>query len=131
MNLSGDTNNRVVSATLINSDDNESMVLTVSKNGYGKRSSYANYRQSNRAGKGVAALDVTSKTGEVLGAYRIDADNEILMMTEKGQIIRSEADDVRVTSRKTQGVRLVRLDDDTLVKVLTISDNSIGDDELE
>ncbi len=113
--------NEIVSATLLNKDDN-SMILTVSENGYGKRSKKDNYRKSKRGAKGVSALDVTKKTGKVVGAYRIDLESEILIMTEKGQIIRCDSDDIRVAGRKTQGVRLARLDDDKLMKAVPMND---------
>ncbi len=120
MNIS-DSDNKIVSATLIGEED-DSMILTVSENGYGKRSTKENYRRSKRGAKGVSALDVTKKTGKVVGAYRIDTDSEILIMTEKGQIIRCDADDIRIAGRKTQGVRLARLDNDKLMKAVPMND---------
>ncbi|USO00710.1 MAG: DNA gyrase subunit A [Alphaproteobacteria bacterium] len=123
----GDDHNQVVSATLINSGE-DSMILTVSKNGYGKRTNQSAYRTSNRAVKGFSALEVTQKTGKVLGAYKIQENNEILMMTEKGQVVRCESDNIRVAGRRTQGVRLARITDDQLFKIIVINDDEI---ELE
>ncbi|WP_187440002.1 DNA gyrase subunit A [Candidatus Cytomitobacter primus] len=128
MNLSGIEDNTIVSATLINEKDN-SMILTISENGYGKRSTESNYRRSKRGAKGVSALDVTKKTGKVMGAYRIDNDSEILMMTENGQIIRCNSDDIRVAGRKTQGVRLARLDDDKLFKAVAMNEVDTEEEE--
>ncbi|QEK37934.1 DNA gyrase subunit A [Candidatus Cytomitobacter indipagum] len=128
MNLSGDEDNQIVSATLISPED-KAMILTVSENGYGKRSEESNYRRSKRGAKGVSALDVTKKTGKVVGAYRIDSNSEILMMSENGQIIRCGSNEIRVASRKTQGVRLARLDNDKLVKVVAMNEIEIDDKE--
>lgn len=85
-------------------------VLTISVNGYGKKTSIDEYRQANRGGMGVSTMDVTKKTGKVLKVIEVRGDDQIMLLTSKSQLIRINTMDIRITSRATQGVMLVRLD---------------------
>jgi len=87
-------------------------VLVVSEKGYGKRSEVDEYRVTNRGGKGVKTINITDKTGNLI-AIKIVVDNDDLMIINKsGVTIRMDVHELRVMGRATQGVRLIRLDDD-------------------
>ncbi|HMB26075.1 MAG TPA: DNA gyrase C-terminal beta-propeller domain-containing protein, partial [Patescibacteria group bacterium] len=87
-------------------------VLTITENGFGKQSKLGNYKVQNRGGSGIRTLKVSSKTGQVIKGIIIDAkeekDNDILVISEKGQVIRIPFKGVNVLGRDTQGVRLMR-----------------------
>ena len=84
-------------------------VLCVSDHGYGKRSEPDLYRAQGRAGKGIRAMNLTEKTGTLTSLLMVKPDEDILLITDDGTIIRTPAEDVRQTSRSTQGVRLMRV----------------------
>ncbi|MFH0711890.1 MAG: DNA gyrase subunit A [archaeon] len=86
-------------------------VLTISRNGYGKRSEIEDYRLTGRAGKGVINMKVTAKTGEIVKSESvIDSDN-IIVTTKKGIVIRTPVKNIRIMGRATQGVRVIKLKD--------------------
>ncbi|MCB2204415.1 DNA gyrase subunit A [bacterium] len=84
-------------------------VLVVSENGYGKRSEVASYRLTKRGGKGVITMNVTSKTGPVISIKEVSDQDDIVIITEKGLVIRQHVRKIRVMGRNTQGVRLIHL----------------------
>ncbi len=93
-------------------DPTKESVLVVSEKGYGKRSEVDEYRITNRGGKGVKTINITDKTGNLI-AIKIVVDNDDLMIINKsGVTIRMDVDELRVMGRATQGVRLIRLDDE-------------------
>ena len=94
---------------------NDAYLLTVTENGRGKRTIIEKYRLINRGGKGVLNLKVTEKTGKVVGIKAVKNNDEVMCITEKGQIIRLNADNIPAIGRHTQGVRLVRLKEDDKV----------------
>lgn len=101
----------VIGMVCIN-DPVKETVLVVSEKGYGKRSDVEEYRITNRGGKGVKTINVTDKTGNLI-AIKVVADNDDLMIINKSGItIRMNVDELRVMGRATQGVRLIKLDDD-------------------
>ena len=85
-------------------------VLSVTSQGFGKRTLFKEYRLQSRGGKGIINIKVTSKNGEAVGLTAVSDKDEIILMTEKGMIVRSPIKDIRSTGRSTQGVRLMRLD---------------------
>jgi DNA gyrase subunit A len=85
-------------------------VLTVTGQGFGKRTSFKEYRLQSRGGKGIINIKVTGKNGEAVGLTTVSDKDEIILMTEKGMIVRCPIKDIRSTGRSTQGVRLMRLD---------------------
>ncbi|QEK39108.1 DNA gyrase subunit A [Candidatus Nesciobacter abundans] len=128
MNLSDTEKNKIVSADLIG-ESKDSLILTISEKGYGKRSSKSNYKISGRGAKGVSALNVTEKTGKVVGAYEVSDETEIIMMTKQGQVIRFNVENIRVSGRKTQGVILTKLQEsDAISDVVVVKD--IKDEEI-
>ncbi|MCX6292167.1 MAG: DNA gyrase subunit A [Bacteroidetes bacterium] len=101
----------VIGMVCVNDSTKES-VLVVSEKGYGKRSEVDEYRITNRGGKGVKTINITDKTGNLI-AIKIVVDNDDLMIINKsGVTIRMDVEELRVMGRATQGVRLIRLDDD-------------------
>lgn len=85
-------------------------VLTATDQGFGKRTAFKEYRLQSRGGKGIINIKVTGKNGEAVGMKTVSGKDEIMLMTEKGMIVRSPIKDIRATGRSTQGVRLMRLE---------------------
>ena len=84
-------------------------VLTITGQGFGKRTEFKEYRLQSRGGKGIINIKVTGKNGEAVGLKTVSDKDEIMLITEKGMIVRSPIKDIRVTGRSTQGVRLMKL----------------------
>jgi len=121
---------RVVSLEVLpeGKEKNKFSVLTVTKNGYGKRTEISDYRLTGRAGKGVINMKVTPKTGEVVTSRSVVGDDDIIVTTEKGIVIRTPVDKLRVMGRATQGVKIIRLHAGDTVGDLT---RVPGEDEVE
>ncbi|MDY5858958.1 MAG: DNA gyrase subunit A [Porphyromonas sp.] len=109
MTLDEDGQDEVVGMIAIREGD-ESTVLVVSENGYGKRSQYEDYRLTNRGTKGVKTLNVTEKTGKLVAFHAITDEHDLMIINKSGVAIRMHARDISVLSRATQGVRLINLD---------------------
>ncbi|MGE0628428.1 MAG: DNA gyrase subunit A [Hyphomicrobiaceae bacterium] len=106
----------------------EQFVLTVSEKGYGKRSSSYEYRISGRGGKGIAAMVVNERNGALVASFPVDDSDQIMLVTNGGQLIRTSVEEVRIAGRNTQGVRIFRTDEDEkVVSVERIPDEG-GDD---
>jgi DNA gyrase subunit A len=88
----------------------EQTVLTVTREGFGKRTSFKEYRLQSRGGKGIINIKVTGKNGEAVGMKAVSDKDEIMLITEKGMVVRSPIKGIRSTGRSTQGVKLMRLD---------------------
>jgi DNA gyrase subunit A len=82
-------------------------LLTVSENGYGKRSAMDDYRLQGRGGKGLITMKTTDKTGAVVGVVRVGDDDQVILITDRGKVIRIRMSEIRVIGRNTQGVRLI------------------------
>ena len=85
-------------------------VLTVTSQGFGKRTPFKEYRLQSRGGKGIINIKVTGKNGEAVGLKTVSDKDEIMLITVKGMIVRCPIKDIRTTGRSTQGVRLMRLE---------------------
>ncbi len=96
--------NEVVGMEIVRDD---STILTVTENGYGKRSSLEDYRSQGRGGKGIITIKTTEKNGRVIGMAQVSEDDEILLITGNGKILRIKAKGISVQGRNTQGVRLL------------------------
>src|SRR6476620_6712381 len=99
----------VVSLCAVSPDDSEKM-LSVSEQGYGKQTPISTYRLQSRGGKGVINMKTTDKTGKVVAVFPVDADSEIMIITQQAKLIRLEAGHIRKTGRSAQGVRLIKTD---------------------
>jgi DNA gyrase subunit A len=93
-------------------------MLTVTEKGFGKRSAVEEYRVQSRGGKGVITLEVTEKTGSVLGVAQVSEEDDVMLVTDGGKIIRMPVAEIRVSGRNTQGVRLIGMEEDEHVASL-------------
>ena len=101
------SNDEVIGMIAVN--DEESNVLVVSENGYGKRSSLEDYRITNRGGKGVKTINVTEKTGSLVAIKNVTDDDDLMIINKSGITIRMAVADLRVMGRATQGVKLINI----------------------
>ncbi len=88
----------------------EASLLIVTAGGFGKRSSFREYRKQSRGGKGVINIKVTSKNGEVVGLKSVAEQDEVMLITQKGMVVRCPVKDIRSVGRNSQGVRVIRLE---------------------
>jgi DNA gyrase subunit A len=103
-------------------------VLTITHNGYGKRTSVEDYRKTARGGKGVINLKISDKTGEVVTTVSINGNDNIIITTAKGMVIRTTLDNIRVMGRATQGVRIVKLQEgDTVTDLVKVHELALGE----
>jgi len=93
----------------------EQFVLTVSERGFGKRSSSYEYRTSGRGGKGIVAMVVNERNGDLVASFPVEERDQIMLVTDGGQLIRCPVDDVRIAGRNTQGVRIFKTEDEERV----------------
>ena len=115
-----DENDEVVGMICI--EDQESTVLVVAENGYGKRSAVEDYRITNRGGKGVKTINVTEKTGKLIALKNVTDQEDLMVINKSGITIRIGVDTLRVMGRATQGVKLIRLrDEDSIASVAKVS----------
>jgi len=113
-----------VAAGVIMTGNARSEVLTISAHGYGKRTSIEHYPLRNRGGSGVINMRVTPKTGQVIGAVMVSAEDELLLLTSANKIIRLSVSDISTVGRATQGVMLVRMEGDVAVTGFDLVDPS-------
>lgn len=119
---------KVVGAAVV---DPKATLLVVGDNGVGKRTSFEDYRSQTRGGKGIITMKTTDKTGLVAGAISVKDEDEIMLITEKGQMVRTKVKDIRESGRNTSGVYLVRLQKgDRLQGVARVVDTE-EDEQLE
>jgi len=111
-------------------DDENSNVLVVSENGYGKRSNVEDYRITNRGGKGVKTINVTEKTGNLVAIKNVSDTDDLMIINKSGLTIRMAVSDLRVMGRATQGVKLINIkDNDSIAAVARVMhDEEIDDD---
>ncbi len=111
---------------------NEQFILTVTCTGYGKRSSSYEYRVTGRGGSGIANMEMSPRNKEVVSSFPIENDNQIMMVTDGGKLIRMPVEDIRIAGRKTQGVILFRTaDKERVVSVTWLDADSEDEEELE
>jgi DNA gyrase subunit A len=98
--------------------DDDHDILVVTDLGFGKRTTVSEFRLQGRGGYGVALIKLTKKNGNVVGMHHVREDDQVLMVTERGILIRMNVEEIRRIGRATQGVRLIRLDEgDRVVSV--------------
>ncbi len=116
---------RVISLIIVT--DEESTVLTATANGYGKRSPISEYVVKGRGGIGVISIQTTERNGKVVGAVAVNEDDEIMLISNQGTLIRTPVSDVSVMGRNTQGVRLVSLGEEenlaSLERIVEVGEN--------
>jgi DNA gyrase subunit A len=105
-------------------------ILTVAEGGYGKRTAMDEYRLQSRGGKGVITMKTTDKTGRVIGVQLVTEEDQLMMITNIGKIIRLRIKDIRVIGRNTQGVRLIELEEgERVVSVARLAEKEEEDEE--
>ena len=103
----------------------EQVVLTVSVNGYGKRTSSFEYRTTGRGGKGIVAMSVNNRNGKLVASFPVEESDQIMLVTDKGQLIRCPVEDIRIAGRSTQGVIVFdTADDEHVVSVEHIGEEA-------
>ena len=102
----------------------EQVVLTVSINGFGKRTSSYEYRTTGRGGKGIVAMSVNNRNGKLVASFPVEESDQIMLVTDKGQLIRCPVEGIRIAGRSTQGVIVF----DTAEDEHVVSVEHIGDD---
>jgi DNA gyrase subunit A len=118
-----DKGDEVVSLEVLSTDT----ILTMTKNGYGKRTAVEDYRKTARAGKGVINVKVSQKTGDVVNTVSVNENDSIIVTTSKGMVIRTSLKNIRVMGRATQGVRIVKLHEgDTVTDLVKVQENGVG-----
>lgn len=115
---------KVISLIIV--ENKEGTILTVTENGYGKRTTVEDYPQKSRGGVGVISIQVSERNGAVVGAVAVENEDEIMLISDQGTLIRTPVGDISVFGRNTQGVRLVNLNEDEhlagLERIVDISD---------
>jgi len=118
---------RLVSCAVVVPDE---YLMVISENGFGKRSPISEYRQTKRGGLGVRTINMTERNGPVVTAFTVTDNHALMLITERGVVIRMKVDDLRPMGRSTQGVRLVRLDEsDRLVAAIPVEREPDDEDE--
>ena len=123
-------NDEIVDMVVIK-NTHEATVLAISENGYGKRSLVDDYREQSRGGKGVITLKVTPKTGNLIALKEVTDQDDLMIITERGKVIRMSCGGIRTMGRNTQGVRIMRLDSDGAIAAVTRVVNEDEDAEAE
>ena len=110
----------------------EEFILTLTEDGMGKRPSAYEYRTSNRGGQGVWNIDVTERSGKVVAGVPVNHSDQIMLVTDSGQLIRCMVDEIGITGRRTQGVWIFRVEDEeTVVSVSLIGDDMSGENDSD
>ncbi len=118
---------KVVSLIVAESDD---PILTATEKGYGKRTQLDEYRAQARGGSGVISIKTSERNGQVVGAIQVTDEDEMMLISDKGTLVRARASDVSIIGRNTQGVTLINIaDDESLVSVAKIAETEDDEDD--
>ena len=133
-------NDQIVSLSIIDNDKNlkksknnnselkakEKFILSITENGYGKKTSHMDYRVTNRGGKGIIGIINSPRNGNISSSFPVYEGDEILISTNKGRVIRVAVKEIRTAGRNTQGVRIIKLSgEETVVTADKIDDNLV------
>ena len=99
--------NQSVIALIMPNKDNE--ILTVSENGYGKRSKVEDFRKTKRGAKGVIAMQLSERNGKLISANQVSDKDQVILISDKGTLVRTKVSEISVIGRNTQGVRVIKL----------------------
>ena len=119
----------VVGAAVIESNDQE--ILSISQKGIGKRTTADEYRLTNRGGKGVICMKLTSRTGDLVGVVMVDEEQDLMALTSSGKMIRVDMQSIRKAGRNTSGVIVVNVDGDDVVSIARCPKADDGEDDDE
>jgi DNA gyrase subunit A len=117
---------QVVGLEVVGSE--EERILAVCERGYGKRTVVSEFRKQSRGGKGVILIDASDRNGPVVGIASVGPDHEVLLVTNRGQLIRTKASEIRETSRNAQGVRLMNVDEGERLVGIEVFEAQFGED---
>ena len=123
-------NDEVVGMICVNKDDPSTTVLVVSGKGFGKRTAVNEYRFTNRGGKGVKTINITDKTGPLIGILDVTEKEDLMITCKSGVTIRTSIAAIREAGRATQGVKLIKLDDGDEIAAITKLNEHEDDEEL-
>ena len=124
-----DSGDAVVSMEMLNRG---ASILTVSEKGYGKRTEMEEYRLQSRGGKGIITMKATEKTGRIVGGQQVTDDDQLMLVTNNGKIIRLRMRDIRVIGRNTQGVRLIDVEEgERVVSLARLAEKEEDEEEAE
>ena len=102
----------------------ESYILSITENGYGKRTSHFEYRVTNRGGKGIIGIVNSTRNGNISSSFPVNEGDDVLISTNKGRVIRTAVKEIRIAGRNTQGVRIIKLSgEEKVVSAIKIDDN--------
>ncbi|WP_103585247.1 DNA gyrase subunit A [Campylobacter concisus] len=124
-----ESGDEVVGAAVIESNDQE--ILSISQKGIGKRTTADEYRLTNRGGKGVICMKLTSRTGDLVGVVMVDEEQDLMALTSSGKMIRVDMQSIRKAGRNTSGVIVVNVDGDDVVSIARCPKADDGEDEDE
>jgi DNA gyrase subunit A len=105
------------------------LLLVVTENGYGKKTSVDEYRETKRGSKGVKTLNITEKNGDIIGFKSTDNDKDLMIISDNGIIIRMDVNSISEMGRVTKGVKLINLKDESKVASISIVDKEESDGE--
>ena len=109
----------------------DELILTVTEKGYGKKTPTSEYRITNRGGKGVKTVNITDKNGSIVSFKSVDNNNDVMIITDSGIVIRIDVGKISTMSRVTQGVRLINLKENSVVSSVSIVDKEETDDNID
>ncbi len=109
--------------------EDEEFIFTITENGYGKRSSAYEYRITNRGGVGITNIITSKRNGSVVASFPIECNDHVMLITNKGTLIRTDVESVRISGRNTQGVTLIKAKDETVVSVARVAHS--GNKEID
>jgi DNA gyrase subunit A len=107
----------------------QGFILTASQNGFGKLTPLDEFPKHGRGGQGVIALQITDRNGRMVGALQVSADDEIMLVSQNGVLVRTPVKDISIVGRNTQGVRLIRLEEGDQLSGLERIDGLAGESE--
>jgi DNA gyrase subunit A len=119
----------VVAAVVLKSHEEEDSILTVTENGFGKRTAVGDYRLQKRGGKGIFAIKTSERNGKVVGALQVVDEDQIMLIADSAKVIRLPMDSMRIIGRNTQGVKMINLNEGE--KVVALSMLARNDDEMD
>lgn len=127
-----DETDEVVGMICVNKDDTSRTVLVVSEKGYGKRTAFDEYRMTNRGGKGVKTINVTEKTGALVGMLEVTEKEDLMISCKSGVTIRMKMSQISEQGRATQGVKLIRVDDgDAIAAITRLEEEGVEEDIID
>jgi DNA gyrase subunit A len=110
----------------------EQFILTITENGYGKRTSAYEYRRTNRGGQGITNIDTSERNGRVVASFPVRPGEQLMLVTDQAKLIRTTVGDIRIAGRNTQGVTIFRVaENEHVVSVAKIDESDEEDIELE